>query len=153
MVGEDAIAGAAMVEFTLFAPLLVVMSIYSMDFGIYFFHNIEVQNAAQAGAQWAIANHKSNSLIPNAGQNATNFTTVTVSSNQVCGCSVDSSGNPVVTPITPSACTPNSTCNTTGLVGTYVKVKATKTAWQSYVPYGLVPSTYNLTATSWVRVQ
>jgi Flp pilus assembly protein TadG len=154
VVGEDAIAGAALVEFTIFAPLLVVMSIYTMDFGLYLFRNIEVQNAAQAGAQWAIANRGYNSSgIATAAQNATNYTAVTVSSNKFCGCSVDSSGNLVVTTITPSACTPNSTCNTTGLVGTYLNVTATHTAYQSYVPFGLVPSTYDLTGTSTVRIQ
>ena len=44
MVGDD---GAALVEFTLFAPLLVVMSIYTMDFGLVFINRIEVQNAAR----------------------------------------------------------------------------------------------------------
>ena len=61
MVGEDGIAGAALVEFTLFAPLLVVMSIYTMDFGLLFYNKMELQNAAQAGAQWAIANRVYNS--------------------------------------------------------------------------------------------
>ena len=153
LVGEDGTEGAALVEFTIFAPLLVVMSIYTMDFGLYFFNNLEIQNAAQAGAQWAIANRNYNSSdIATAAKNATNFTAVTVNSSQFCGCSRDSSGNPVVTPITPSACIPDSTCNTTGLVGTYVTVSATpRTAYQSFAPYGLVPSTYNLTGTSTVR--
>jgi len=156
LVGEDGTEGAALVEFTIFAPLLVVMSIYTMDFGLYFFNNLEIQNAAQAGAQWAIANRVYNSSdIATAAKNATNFTAVTVTSSQFCGCSEDSSGNPVVTPATPATqtCTASSTC-TNGLVGTYVTVSATPTtAYQSFVPYGLVPSTYNLTGTSTVRIQ
>src|SRR6478752_6103638 len=56
MVGEGGIAGAALIEFTLFAPLLVVMSIYTMDFGLLFYRQMQVQNAAQAGVDWAIAN-------------------------------------------------------------------------------------------------
>jgi len=155
LVGEDGTEGAALVEFTIFAPLLVVMSIYTMDFGLYFFNNLEIQNAAQAGAQWAIANRVYNSSdIATAAKNATNFTAVTVTSSQFCGCSGPTS-NPIVTPATPATqtCTASSTC-TNGLVGTYVTVSATPTtAYQSFAPYGLVPSTYNLTGTSTARIQ
>ena len=54
--------GAALVEFTIFAPLLVVTSIYTMDFGLLFYNKMEVQNAAQAGVDWAIANRIYNSF-------------------------------------------------------------------------------------------
>src|SRR3974390_877470 len=89
MVGGDAIAGAALVEFTVCAPLLVIMSIYTMDFGLYFFNNIAMHNAAQAGAQWALANGVyNNNDIANAGQNATGFlaSQITVTSTEFCGC-------------------------------------------------------------------
>src|SRR6516164_9812474 len=77
MVGEHAIEGAALVEFTIFAPLLVIMSLYTMDFGIYFLNGLEMQNAAQAGAQWAITNRIYNSSdVRAAATNATNFTAV-----------------------------------------------------------------------------
>ena len=67
-----------------------------MDFGLVFYNKIEVQNAAQAGAQWAIANRVYNcSEISVAAENATTLP-VTVSSCQFCGCSVS------LTP--PSAC-------------------------------------------------
>jgi Flp pilus assembly protein TadG len=55
-VGEDGASGAAIVEFTIFAPLLVVASIYTTDFGLYYFNQMEVQNAAQTGAEYAILN-------------------------------------------------------------------------------------------------
>ena len=73
-------AGAALIEFTLFAPLLVVMSMYTMDFGLFFFRQMEVQNAAQAGVDWAIANRVYNSAdISTAVTNATNYTVISVS--------------------------------------------------------------------------
>ena len=51
-------ARPALVEATIIAPILVVMSIYVMDFGLLFYNKMEMQNAAQAGAQWAIANRR-----------------------------------------------------------------------------------------------
>ena len=50
MFGEDGTAGSVLVEATIIAPILVVMSVYVMDFGFAFYNKIEMQNAAQAGA-------------------------------------------------------------------------------------------------------
>ncbi len=92
MVGEGGIAGAALIEFTIFAPLLVFMSIYTTDFGLRFFEKMEVQNAAQAGADWAIANRVYNSsAISTAVSYATTISTapISVSSGypkEQCGC-------------------------------------------------------------------
>jgi hypothetical protein len=75
LVGEDGIAGSALIEFTLLAPLLVVASIYTTDFGLYLCRNMQVQNAAQAGVDWAIANRIFNdAAIRAAATNATNYT-------------------------------------------------------------------------------
>ena len=180
LVGEDGIAGAALVEFTLFAPLLVIASIYTMDFGFLFYNQMEMQNAAQAGAQWAIANRKYDcSSIWTSAQNATHISSVNLTTRQFCGCSKDSSGNAVVaTVVTPSysctctpstgcthtspsdsaaACTsaPNSTCNTSGVMGNYVTVSASPTtAYQAFVTYGLFSSsTPSISATTTARMQ
>ena len=48
--------GAALIEITLFMPILVLMSVAIINFGLYFSYSIQVENAAQAGAQWAITN-------------------------------------------------------------------------------------------------
>jgi Flp pilus assembly protein TadG len=154
--GQDAMAGTALVEFTIFAPMLVVMSVYVMDFGLLFFNKIEVQNAAQAGTQWVIANRIYNQTqIQASAQNATLFTAITVSSSQFCGCSEDSSGNAIVAPATPATltCTSSSSC-TNGVAGTYVSVTATPTTtYHSFIPYGLVPSTVDISATAMARIQ
>ena len=135
--------GAALVEFTIFAPMLVVMSIYTMDFGLLFFNKIEVQNAAQAGAQWAIANRVFNSTaIQVAAQNATNYYGSQCLSNAVLWLLGRLNGNVTVTPLTVgscnsgSACTASSSC-TLGVVGNYVTVTVTPTtAYNSFVSYG-----------------
>ena len=164
MFGEEGTAGSVLVEATLIAPILVVMSVYVMDFGFVFYNKMEMQNAAQAGAQWAIGNRTYNcSYIAAAAQNATQISGVTVTSYEFCGCSINSSGNPSVsdpnlTTCTSAACTvaPNSTCNSTGVAGNYVTVKAAPTnTYHSFVPpiYGLMSSTPNISATTTVRIQ
>ena len=95
MFGED---GAVLVEATIIVPILVVMSIYVMDFGLIFYNKTEVTNAAQAGAQWAVANRVYNcDSVSAAAQQATQFGGVTVNSMQFCGCSKV----PVVPPAAP----------------------------------------------------
>jgi Flp pilus assembly protein TadG len=161
MFGEDGTAGSVLVEATIFVPILVVMGVYVMDFGLTFYNKIEMQNAAQAGAQWAVANRVYNSsLIQVAAQNATKLPTsqITVSSSYFCGCSNDSSGNAVVMLLSSTACTvpPNSTCNSTGVAGNYVSVSASPTTtYHSFAPpiYGLMSSTPNISATTTVRIQ
>jgi Flp pilus assembly protein TadG len=152
--------GSALIEATLIAPILVAMGAYTADFGLQFYTKMQVQNAAQAGAQWAMANRIYNSAaVQIAGTNATPLSGVTITSSQFCGCSQDSSGNPVVTSLAAGACTsaPNTTCNTTsgvsGVEGNYVNVTATKSPYNSFVPFGLIASTYTISATSTARIQ
>jgi Flp pilus assembly protein TadG len=159
MSGEDGISGAALVEFTILAPLLIIMSIYTMDFGLLVYNKIEMQNAAQAGAQWAIANRVYNSSdIQIAAQNATKLpaSSFSVTRSQFCGCSQDSGGNPIVTPMTPpqpGACTASSTC-ASGLVGTYVTVFVTPTStYTPFIPYGLMSGNPNIDAKATARIQ
>jgi Flp pilus assembly protein TadG len=162
LVGEEGIAGAALVEFTVLAPMLVIMSIYTIDYGLIFYNKMELQNTAQAGAQWAMANRIYNSSdIQTAAQNATKLaaSNFNVTSSQFCGCPADADGNPIVTQLSLGACTTSSTC-TSGVAGTYVSVSVTPTTSyrallsNSLIFYGLVPSTYSLpTASSTVRIQ
>jgi Flp pilus assembly protein TadG len=171
MFGEEGTAGSVLVEATIFVPMLVVMSIYVADFGLLFYNKMEVQNAAQAGAQWAMANHTyapysatssgTQRSIESAVQNASSLTGFTYTPREICGCSQDSSGNLVVTTMSAVAlvaCTPNSPCNGSsigsgsGVAGLYVQVTATK-SYNSFVPYGLILSNYTSSATSTARIQ
>ena len=80
LVGEDGNAGSALIEFTLLAPLLVIMGVYTMDFGFVFYRQMQVQNAAQAGVDWAMANHVFNAAgVIAAVNSATNYGGITVS--------------------------------------------------------------------------
>lgn len=150
MAGDD---GAALIEFTIFAPLLVVMSIYTMDFGLTFFNKMEVQNGAQAAADWAIANRAYNSTdIQAAVTNATNDTAISVSSGYPllrCGC-------PSSTRVTFRSYS-GATCQTCGSSagGLYVTVQ-TQAPYNSLIPYGLFSgtgATRTLTAQATARIQ
>jgi Flp pilus assembly protein TadG len=164
MVGERGIAGSALIEFTLFAPLLVVASIYTMDFGLLFYKQLEMQNAAQAGADWAMTNHTcSTSKIAAAAANATKLPAIqiTVTSSEFCGCP-SSTGVALQNPSQPAAacgsttdiCSGGATCSGGALAGNYVTVTAApSTTYRSLIPYGLITNTYNITATSTVRIQ
>ena len=153
MVGDD---GAALVEFTIFAPLLVVMSIYTMDFGLFFYRQMQVQNAAQAGVDWAMANHiYNNAGIRAAVTNATNYADISVSTGypiEWCGCPTSTGVTPQPTPLTPYT---GGICPTTcgASVGLYVTVQ-TQATWNSFIRYGLFSSaTRTLTAQATARIQ
>jgi Flp pilus assembly protein TadG len=152
MVGEDGIAGAVLVEFTLFVPMLVIMFAGTINLGFYFFNYLPAQNAAQAGAQWAIANHVYNSsAIATAAQNATPAVPVTVSSSEFCACPSASGW----TNQSSGVCAAGTTCSgLTGspLAGTYVTVTAAPTRYQSLAPYGLF-STSAISASVTTRIQ
>jgi Flp pilus assembly protein TadG len=159
MVGEHGIAGAALIEFTIFAPLLVIMSIYTMDFGLLFFKKMDVQNAAQAGVDWAVANRGiyDPSAISSAVTHATNYSAIVLDPNykacpatpgicEQCGC--PSSTGVTFTTYSGATCPK---CGTSA-GGLYVTVKAQAT-YSSFIPYGLISSTNTLKATSTARIQ
>jgi Flp pilus assembly protein TadG len=148
IVGEE--AGAAMVEFTILAPILLAMAIYTMDYGLLVFNQMDVQNAAQAGAQYAVATNTYNSgAISTAVTSATTFTAVTAASSQFCGC-------PAATSITYCAASCD-LCNTgtcsTSVQGLYVKVRAIKTNYTPLIKYGLVSASYDISAQSTARLR
>jgi Flp pilus assembly protein TadG len=161
-VGADGTAGAALVEFALLAPILIVMAVYTADIGLLVYSNMAVQNAAQAGAQYALELHNFGtpsylSSISSAVTSAATITnkTVTISASpaptQFCGC-------PTSTGVTPQAC---GTFCTGSPAGTYVTVSAAATYKTLIIPTqgsiftsnDFTSSTYPLAASATVRVQ
>jgi Flp pilus assembly protein TadG len=157
MAGTD---GSALVEFTIFAPLMVVMGIYMMDFGLLIWHKMQVQHAAQAGAEYAISHSGYNSasialVVTNTIPSTRTFTiTASPAPSQFCGC-------PSNTGVTSTGVT-NGDCHTSSCAGAaagnYVTVSATA-AYNSFAPWGntlwgpVIAGSYNLTAQATVRVQ
>jgi len=159
MIGANGLAGAAILEFAIVSALLIIIFVAIMDFGMLFFRQMEVQHAAQAGAQWALSYGYSSSAISSAVTNATSFTAISASPapNQFCGCPTSTG----VTSVSAGACGSSPTCSGAAVGGTYVTVSAQAT----YQPFAVVnvgaiftsnvftANSYPLTASATVRVK
>src|SRR5712691_1012613 len=110
--------GNAAIEFALATPILLGLLVPVADLGIAFTQQIQVQQAAQAGAQYALLHGASNlNNISSAVTAATNLPGVSAAPapSQSCGC-------PTGTAIASAACA--STCTNGETAGTYVFVNA-----------------------------
>ena len=142
---NDGERGIVAVEFAVMAPILVLVIICVADLGIGIYRQMQVQNAAQAGAQYAISHGFVVGSISSAVGAATNMPGIAASPapNQFCGC-------PSNTGIATTDC--NSSCSGGILPGTYVTVSA-QGGYDTILPYPLLPDHFNLTAQSTVRIQ
>src|SRR5947207_9317395 len=78
VVGADGIAGAAAAEFVIIAPLMVLMFAGLLDLGLLAFSQMQVQHAAQVGAQYVMYNgYPSASAVQTAVESATSFAGLT----------------------------------------------------------------------------
>jgi len=174
MVGTDGTAGAAMVEFAVFVPAFAFMVVYLLDFGFYTFRQMEVQHAAQAGAQYAITYGGFPSNCPGAScqislavANDSNDPKFSISASpapvEFCGCPSSSGVTQIATGKGAcSATNEGQTCSgnhptCSGGAGTYVTVLAngTYTPLVPPLPGGLFSTkpSYTLSACATVRVQ
>jgi Flp pilus assembly protein TadG len=136
--------GTMAVEFAIIAPALVLMMACTVDLGMGIYRKMQVENAAQAGAEYAIE-HGYTGSIANVVSNATTFSGIIASPgpSEFCGC-------PSSTGITSAAC--NSTCPSGVAAGTYVTVSAQGT-YNTILPYPVIPHTFTFAAQSTVRIQ
>jgi len=74
--------GTAAVEFALAATLLVVALLNAVDFGYYMYQRMEVENAAEAGAQAAWKTCSDQSTMLPATENCANLTTAVTAAIQ-----------------------------------------------------------------------
>jgi Flp pilus assembly protein TadG len=138
-------SGVAAIEFGIIVPILVLMVVATADIGMGFYRKMQVEDAAQAGAAWAIKNGFDANAISNAVTSATSAPAISVSPTpvQFCGCASGSSISTV---------TCGTTCSGGALAGTYTTVSA-QMAYNTILPYGFFPSTYNFSSQSTVRLQ
>ena len=137
---EDGIRGATAVEFAIIAPTLVSLT-SNFQIGL---RKMQVQNAAQAGAEYAIA-HGFSATISSAVTSATTFAGIAASPapSQFCGCATSSG-------VATATC--NSTCSGGSVSGAYVTVSAQGT-YNTILPYPMIPNSFAFTAQSTVRLQ
>jgi len=147
---EDGIRGVAAIEFAAIAMVLAIMMIGTADFGMGFYRKMQVQNAAQAGAQYAMVHEFSGasiSSIQTAVKSATAFPGIVPSPApvQFDGCP---SNTGVTSPDINSKCPDGSTA------GTYVTVWA-QGVYQTILPFPLlgIPDSFTFTAQSTVRIK
>jgi Flp pilus assembly protein TadG len=78
--------GLGAVELGFIAPVLFTLLLGVLDFGMAFWQQMQIANAADAGAQWGMANAYNATSIRTVAQSATNLSTVTVDPTNPCGC-------------------------------------------------------------------
>jgi Flp pilus assembly protein TadG len=137
-------SGVAALELGLVASILVGILIPTFDLGMGAYQKMRVQDAAEAGAQYALAHGYSSAAITSAAQNATSLgANVTVTPSQACNCvSNGAIGGSVACG---SACADGSTA------GTYVTV-ATQATYTLLVSYPGLTSPMTLNGTAIVRI-
>ncbi|WP_245315787.1 TadE/TadG family type IV pilus assembly protein [Bradyrhizobium neotropicale] len=137
--------GVAAVEFGIMIPLLSLMVVSVTDIGLAIYRKMQVENAAQAGAQYAIARGFDASGISNAVTSATNSTAITASPGpvQFCGCPTNAGV---------SAVSCGAVCTGGAQAGTYATVSAQAT-YYTLINYQIVAATYSYSAQSTARLQ
>jgi Flp pilus assembly protein TadG len=156
--------GMSAVEFGLAAPIFLAALSPVIDIGLAFSHQIRVNQAVEAGAQYAAMNpyNTSSTWASNVSSAITNATTMSVTpsvGSQTCGCPNDSNTAIVLapTPNTVSNCgTANgatgSLCTDLSQPGYYITISATST-YTSMMPYSILGSSRTLTSQAVVRIQ
>ena len=139
------ISGIAAVEFAIIAPPLLLMMVCTADLGFGMYRKLQVQNAAQAGAEYAIANGYYLTSISTAVTNATAMPGISAqpAPKQFYGCI----SNGVVV-----SATYGLICSDGTTAGNYVTVAA-QGSYTTLVPYPVLPNTFNFASTSTVRIQ
>ena len=138
-------SGIAAIEFAVLGAFLCLLVVGVGDLGLAFYSNMQVQNSAQAGAQYAAVHGFDATAVSNAVTNATSVTGITASPapTQFCGC---------VTGSTMATATCGTTCANGMTAGTYVSVSAART-YSTLISYPGFPASYSQAATSTVRIQ
>lgn len=137
--------GSIAVEIGLIAPVLAVILVPMIDVGMGAYQQMQVQDAAQVGAQYAAEHGWDSAAIENAVHSATGLGGVDASPAPArsCGC-LDG------TAIAGAAC--GSTCPDGSPAGTYVTVSA-QAQYATFVTYPGLANPLTLSARSTVRIK
>ncbi len=135
----------AAIEMALIAPTLVFVAVGMADYGMAIHRRMQVQHAAQAGAEFAMRNSFNSAAIASAVTNATTSPGITAepAPAETCGCASGST-------IAPAAC--GSVCAGGLTAGVYVSVSA-QGAYTTIMPYPGIPASFSFTATAISRTR
>ena len=133
--------GVSSIEFAIVGSFLTFLLLGTLDFGMLFFQEMQIANAAQAGADYAMAHAYNATNVTSAAQGATNLSAVTVNpSTMLCGC-------PGTSGISSASCGAACPGAGTGTATGYVRVQAnvsyrTVFPWFSTNPVTLSSTAY-----------
>jgi Flp pilus assembly protein TadG len=136
-------SGVSTIEFAFVVTFLCLLAVGIVDFGMGFWEQMQVGNAARAGAEYASVNGWNQSAIQSAATSATGLGSISATASESCGCPNASTG------ITSATC--GAACSGGGTAGTYVTVNTSAT-YSTIVPYPGIPSSFNLTSAATVRI-
>lgn len=138
-------SGLAAIEFAIIGPVIVIALICTCDLGLAIYHDMQVESAADAGAEYAALYGYDATKISNAVIASTSGFTINASPAPVQSCDCPTNGG-----VTQVTC--GNTCADGTLAGTYVTVSAAGT-YTTIIPYPALPKSFALSSTTVVRVQ
>ena len=147
--------GAALVEFALIAPLLLILCMAATDFGRLFYDGVTVANAAATGAfhggQDHVAAAQTALIEQRALDDAKNITGVSATKTAFCECPASVSA-PTPTPIACTESDDTTACAGYGAPKIYVQVDVAHT-FQTLGPWPMMRQVNNLGRRAFMRVQ
>jgi Flp pilus assembly protein TadG len=140
--GIDGLAG---IEFAFLVPVLLMLTLCTVDLGIAVYDAMQVENAAQAGSEYAAVHGYNVTSISNVITSANDLTGLTASPapTKFCGCP---SGSAVAT------VTCGSNCSDGTMAGTYVTASATAT-YTTLIHYPMLPASFTFVNNATARIQ
>ena len=149
--------GMSAVELGLAAPVFLGLLSPVIDLGLAFSQQIRVNQAVDAGAQYASANqYNSNNWSTNVQSAMTNATTLSINTNvgaETCGCP-NGTDTAIITHDTVSTCGPSNggtNCSDGSTPGYYVTITGSIT-YTSVMPYSILGNSTTLSSQAIVRV-
>jgi Flp pilus assembly protein TadG len=137
------VAGVTAVEFAFIVPILLAMVVGIADLGIGIYTDMEVQNAAQYGTEYALLKGYNADAITAAVSGSSALAHITVAPSQFCGCPSESA-------ITSSDC--DSNCADGTKAGSFARVTVTDT-YTTLISWPGLPASFSLRAQSTARLQ
>ena len=137
--------GVGAIEFAFIASILSMLLLGICDFGLGFWEQMQVGNAARAGAEYAVKNGYDTTNVQTAVTNSTNLSGVQASPapSTSCGCPDATTGV--------SARTCGATCPSGSTAGTYVTVSA-QVSYQTLFAWPGLTSPMTLASSVTVRL-
>jgi Flp pilus assembly protein TadG len=147
--------GVSAIEFGIAAPIFLAALSPVTDLGLAFSQQIRVNQAVEAGTQYASSNPYNGSTWPTNVQNAMlNATTLSISpsvGSETCGCP-NAANTAIVTGSNGSPPSCSGSCSDGSAPGYYVTISASLT-YTSVMPYSILGTSTPLSSQAVVRVQ